>query len=723
MDDTSMCSNRHCTDGTEPVTVPTGCLWNKADISYTVQMVLSQLLYLLAACRITLTYPVCGVLAMLAELTNKISPLTLVVMSLERYVAVCYPLRHCTVITIRNTAVAIIVVWAFSSLNILTRVLLLLEFPFKDLESLQMKHFCAQEKMFLSPVCDDYDKMYTYFLFVSASVAVISSYIGVVIAARSASTDKASAQKARNTLLLHLVQLGLSLSSIIHNPLVTAISKITDRIITLLRQMIYRSINHLEQETQETNYTLGKRLECVTQGTTVNWNREEGTHRLNTTQRERVRLTYPVCGVLTMLSNLTNEISPLTLVVMSLERYVAVCYPLRHSAIITIRNTAVAIIVVWAFSSLNILTRVLLLLEFPFENLESLQMKDFCAKENMFVGPVSDDYSKAYTYFLFISASVAVTSSYICVMIAARSASTDKASARKARNTLLLHLVQLGLSLSSTIHNPLVTAISKITDRVIILHTAQMVLGQLLYLLAACRVRLTYPVCGVLAVLAILTKEISPLTLVVMSLERYVAVCYPLRHSAIITVRNTAVAIIVVWIFSSLNILTRVLLLLEFPSEDLESLQMKDFCAEENMFVGPVSDDYSKAYTYFLFISASMAVTSSYIGVMIAARSASTDKASARKARNTLLLHLVQLGLCLSSTIHNPLVTAISKITDRVIILRIWSIFYVSLILFPRCLSALIYGIRDQAIRSILVYHLCCRLKLSIIPAKAEVSS
>ncbi|XP_049896899.1 odorant receptor 131-2-like [Epinephelus moara] len=253
--------------------------------------------------------------------------------------------------------------------------------------------------------------------------------------------------------------------------------------------------------------------------------------------------------------------------------------------------------------------------------------------------------------------------------------------------------------------------------------TVQMVLSQLLYLLAACRITLTYPVCGVLTMLADLTNKISPLTLVVMSLERYVAVCYPLRHCTVITIRNTTVAIIVVWAFSSLNILTPVLLLLDFPFEDLESLQMKDFCAEENMFLSPVSDDYDKVYTYFLFVSASVAVISSYIGVMIAARSASTDKASAQKARNTLLLHLVQLGLSLSSTIHNPLVTAISKITDRVIILRIWSIYYVSLILCPRCLSTLIYGIRDQAIRSILLYHLCCRLKLSIIPAKAEVSS
>ncbi|XP_074466550.1 odorant receptor 131-2-like [Sebastes fasciatus] len=251
--------------------------------------------------------------------------------------------------------------------------------------------------------------------------------------------------------------------------------------------------------------------------------------------------------------------------------------------------------------------------------------------------------------------------------------------------------------------------------------TVQMALSQLMYLLAACRVKLTYPVCGVLVMFTFLTTAISPLTLVLMSLERYVAVCYPLRHATIITIRNTAVAITVVWSFSSLNILTQVILLLDFPFEDMESLQMETFCTTENMLLGRMSDDYEKAFAYFVFVSAGVAVTSSYIGVILAARSASTDKASAHKARNTLLLHLVQLGLSLSSTIYIPVVIAISKVTDRLSIFRIQSFLYVCIILFPRCLSALIYGIRDQTIRSNLKYHLCCR-QLSIIPAKAEVS-
>ncbi|XP_070773540.1 odorant receptor 131-2-like [Enoplosus armatus] len=270
------------------------------------------------------------------------------------------------------------------------------------------------------------------------------------------------------------------------------------------------------------------------------------------------------------------------------------------------------------------------------------------------------------------------------------------------------------------------------TSRYILLYnllfadTVQMALSQLLYILAACRIRLTYPVCGVLVMLADLTIVISPLTLVVMCLERYVAVCYPLRHATIITIRNTGVAICLVWAFSSLNILTRVLLLLWFPFEDLESLQMKDFCGKESMLLDPMSDLYDQAYSYFLFVSAGVAVVSSYIGVMVAARSASTDKASAHKARNTLLLHLVQLGLSLSSTIHNPLLLAISKVVDRIIFVRIQIVIYLCISIFPRCLSSLIYGLRDQTIRPILMYHLCCQwrcsLSLSLVPAKAKIS-
>ncbi|XP_013883542.1 olfactory receptor-like protein OLF4 [Austrofundulus limnaeus] len=244
--------------------------------------------------------------------------------------------------------------------------------------------------------------------------------------------------------------------------------------------------------------------------------------------------------------------------------------------------------------------------------------------------------------------------------------------------------------------------------------TVQLAQSQVQFLLSVCRVKLTYSLCTALSMLANLTTGISPLTLVVMPLERYVAVCFPLRHASIITIKNTNMAIVVLWAVSSLNNLTRVLLFLQFPFEKVERLQIRDLCSNIALVLGSLTAEYDKAYTCVLFVTAGVAVTFSYISVIVAARSASTDKALAHKAHYTLLLHLVQLGLSLSSTINNPLIIALSKVLTRSTFLWVQNVFYVCLIIFPRCLSSLIYGLRDQTIRPVLMFYLCCHLKAKI---------
>ncbi|XP_027888124.1 odorant receptor 131-2-like [Xiphophorus couchianus] len=245
--------------------------------------------------------------------------------------------------------------------------------------------------------------------------------------------------------------------------------------------------------------------------------------------------------------------------------------------------------------------------------------------------------------------------------------------------------------------------------------TAQLAICQVLFLLSVCRITLTYPVCGMLTVFANITSVTSPLTLMVMSLERCVAVCFPLRHAMIVTIRNTRLAIVAIWTSSSLHNIFRVILLLDFPFKNLDSLQMTNLCNEFNMLLGSRSKMYDNAFTGFLFASAAIVVISSYVGVIIAARSASTGKASALKARNTLMLHLVQLCLSLSSTIYNTLLVAIMKIIQSVGFIRLNKFLYVLIILFPRCLSSLIYGLRDQTIRPILLGHLGCHQKLKTV--------
>ncbi|XP_056140258.1 odorant receptor 131-2-like [Lampris incognitus] len=238
--------------------------------------------------------------------------------------------------------------------------------------------------------------------------------------------------------------------------------------------------------------------------------------------------------------------------------------------------------------------------------------------------------------------------------------------------------------------------------------TAQLTLSKILYLLAVCRIRLTLYLCGVLVMISVFMAPISPLTLMVMSLERYVAVCFPLRHAEIVTIRNTAIAVKVIWAFSLVNILIRVFILLSLKHDILPSRPMRDFCSKEALLLVPMSYHYDKAYSGFVFISVGMTIILSYIGVMLVARSASTDKASAIKAGKTLLLHLIQLGLILISTVYSVILTLFASTADRILLVRLYSIFFVIFQIMPRCLSVLIYGLRDQTIRPVLMSYLRC---------------
>ncbi|XP_046894102.1 odorant receptor 131-2-like [Hypomesus transpacificus] len=177
--------------------------------------------------------------------------------------------------------------------------------------------------------------------------------------------------------------------------------------------------------------------------------------------------------------------------------------------------------------------------------------------------------------------------------------------------------------------------------------TFQLAMGQLLLILSLPPVFLTHYTCTILVLITITVTSVSPLNLAVMSLERYVAVCFPLRHSAIVTVKNTGIVIL---------------------------------C--------------------------------SYFGVTTVARSASSDKASTTKARNTVLLHMIQLLLCLSTSLSGILTGYIYRLgtLNRTARLIVGYVFFIFIVTLPRCLSSLIYGLRDQTIRLVFLHHLRCAL-------------
>ncbi|XP_036974335.1 odorant receptor 131-2-like [Acanthopagrus latus] len=250
--------------------------------------------------------------------------------------------------------------------------------------------------------------------------------------------------------------------------------------------------------------------------------------------------------------------------------------------------------------------------------------------------------------------------------------------------------------------------------------TATLVSNLLLYILAFLGLRISYYACGPLILLSVFMITISPLTLAVMSFERFVAVCYPLRHAAIFTMRSLSIIIALVWAFSFIHILIRVFMLLYVFTTTSLDLQMNDFCSMEALFFTPIFNYFEEAYSSILFLSVGAVIFASYIGVVLVARSASTDKASARKALQTLLLHLIQLSLILTSTLSSTILTSIARRVGRLTLMRIYNVCFVCLTILPRCLSALIYGLRDQTIRPALRQNLCCRWRCSLFRNKSH---
>lgn len=109
----------------------------------------------------------------------------------------------------------------------------------------------------------------------------------------------------------------------------------------------------------------------------------------------------------------------------------------------------------------------------------------------------------------------------------------------------------------------------------------------------------------------------------------------------------------------------------------------------------------------FSFVFLTVVVT--YVKVLHAARAASgSSQASARKARNTIALHGIQLLIYMLSFL-SPII--------NIILIGMWphkrtNILFTSFLfvnVLPRLLSPLIYGVRDQLFSSHVRLHLCSR--------------
>ncbi|XP_020513613.2 odorant receptor 131-2-like [Labrus bergylta] len=216
--------------------------------------------------------------------------------------------------------------------------------------------------------------------------------------------------------------------------------------------------------------------------------------------------------------------------------------------------------------------------------------------------------------------------------------------------------------------------------------------------------RINVSVCSFLMLTALFATENTPLNLACMAVECYIAICMPLRHVQICTVRRTLILIGLIWITSMLSVLPD--LFVTLATEPLDFFGSRVFCLRQTVFPNPVNTKRRNAlYSVFLVVIW-ITIFFTYFKILFTAKAASKD---AKKARNTVLLHGFQLLLCMSTYVGPPLLTIIKQWLPRDYTDHLFA-YYITIQILPRSIIPFIYGVRDNTFRRYLKRYLCCKV-------------
>ncbi|XP_017567160.2 odorant receptor 131-2-like [Pygocentrus nattereri] len=230
-----------------------------------------------------------------------------------------------------------------------------------------------------------------------------------------------------------------------------------------------------------------------------------------------------------------------------------------------------------------------------------------------------------------------------------------------------------------------------------------------LYVLTYAWPYLNVSFCCLLIAIASTTHMNTPVILTGMAIERYIAVCKPLHYSQICTLNRTYILIFVIWGIGAVPAVIDVIIVIALqPSSFFNSLT---YCQPIIIYNSKYHMQKAIAAQTLYMSIVWITLFYTYFKVLFIAKVASSGhhQNSAKKARNTILLHGGQLLLCMLSYV--------TPVLDLILIpffpshrTKITFFNYLLTNIVPRLLSPLIYGVRDQKFVSHIKRYFSCEL-------------
>ncbi|CAI5686588.1 unnamed protein product [Oreochromis niloticus] len=232
----------------------------------------------------------------------------------------------------------------------------------------------------------------------------------------------------------------------------------------------------------------------------------------------------------------------------------------------------------------------------------------------------------------------------------------------------------------------------------------QVTLSTMMFVTSYVFFQINVSVCCVLTLLALIVTENTPLNLACMAVECYIAICIPLRHVQICTVKRTLMLIGLIWMTSMLSVLPD--LFISLAIEPLDFFHSRVFCLRETVFRNPhIIKKRDITYIVYLII-VWFIIFFTYFKILFTAKTASQD---ATKARNTIILHGFQVLLCMSIYAEPLLKQALLQWFPQYYSNSLFACYIIFQIL-PRAISPIVYGVRDKTYRKYLKKYLLCKM-------------